>query len=362
MSRYEQKETLTTSNYFLGSSVVKGFVNSKMINQELSWETTTVFNIGLDLGFLKNRLTAELDYYDRLTTDMIRPSDFSIHLSGAYNPAPRRNIGDMRNRGIEANLTWQERKGDFKYNINLNVSYNKNRLEKWNEYLSKGTRFLDMPSNFLYIYEAAGIAQTWEDVYKATPQGASPGDILIKDINGDGQISAEDMIAKPQYQTDRPHTNYGLNFYASYKGFDLSLLFQGGLGRKQVWLTVYNHVNLDSNSNRYASSWDHWNNPWSWDNRDGEWPRLGGSSRNRNNSTFWLDNSNYLRMKNVQLGYSLPQRWLNKIKIDNVRIYGSGENIFTITKFRGVDPEKQTNISDVYPLIRSFSIGINITI
>ncbi len=366
VSRYEQKETLATYNYYLGSSVVKGFVNSKMINQDLSWETTTVFNAGLDLGFLRNRLTAELDYYDRLTTDMIRPSDFSIHLSGAYNPAPRRNIGNMRNRGIEANLTWQDRKGDFRYSVNINIAYNQNRLEKWNEYLSKGatsnglTTYIDMPSAYVYAYEAIGIAQTWEDVYKATPQGASPGDILMKDVNGDGQITAEDMVAMPKHQTDRPHTNYGLNFHASWKGIDLSFMLQGGLGRKQFWLTQFNQGNLE-NSNRYASSWDHWNLPWSWDNRGGEWPRLGVAGRNRSNSTFWLDNLNYLRIKNVQLAYSLPKRWVDKIKIDNIRIYGSGENLFTITKYRGIDPEKQINVSDLYPLLKSFSFGINIT-
>ena len=331
-----------------------------MINQDLSWETTTVFNVGLDLGFLKNRLTAELDYYDRLTTDMIRPSDFSIHLSGAYNPAPRRNIGNMRNRGVEGNFTWRDRRGDFRYTVNLNVAYNKNRLEKWNEFLSKGTTFLDMPYNFVYGYEAIGIAQTWAEVYKATPQGASPGDILIKDVNGDGQISAEDRVAYPQYQTSRPHTNFGMNIHASWKGIDLSLMLQGAAGRKSYWLTYYNDVNL--RTTRYATSWDHYNKPWSWDNRNGEWPRLGGISRNRENSTFWLDNMNYLRLKNIQLGYSLPQRWLDKIHISNVRIFGSGENIFTITKFRGLDPERETHASDTYPLVRSFSFGFNFNI
>ena len=364
VSRYQQKETLGTNNYYLGAgsggSVVKGFVNTKMINQDLSWETTTVFNAGLDLGFLKNRLTAELDYYNRLTTGMIRPSNFSLHLSGAYDPAPRRNIGNMRNQGVEGNFTWRDRMGDFKYSVNLNASYNKNRLEKWNEFLAKGTRFLNMPSNFVYAYEAIGIAQTWEDVYKATPQSASPGDLLIKDINGDGQISSEDMVAMPKYQTNRPHTNYGMNLHGSWKGIDLSLMFQGAAGRKVFWLTSYNNVNFSTT--RFASSWDHWEKPWSWENRDGDWPRLGGNSRNRNSSTFWLDSTSYLRLKNVQLGYSLPKKWMEKINIGSVRIFGSGENIFTITKFRGIDPEKQSHISDVYPLVSSYTIGLNIGI
>lgn len=358
VGRYEQQETLGAAAYMIGGGITKGFVYSKMVNQDLSWETSRVMNMGMDLSFFKNRLTTEIDYYDRLTIDMIRPSDLSLHLSGGYEP-PRRNIGELRNRGIEGNFTWKDKIREFNYSINLNGSYNATVLEKWNEFLGKGWTFLNMPYRFLYTYEDSGIAQTWQDVYNTTPQGASPGDILRKDLNGDGRITGEDKKAYPHIQRDRPTTNFAMNLSASWKNFDGNILFQGSAGRKTYWINIYNNVNFGSS--RYASTWDHWENTWSVENRNGEWPRLGGSN-NREETTFWLDDLSYLRLKNIQLGYTLPKNLLKKAGIESVRIYGSAENLGTFTKFRGLDPEKTGHASDAYPLNKSFSLGINIGI
>jgi TonB-linked SusC/RagA family outer membrane protein len=358
VDRYEQRETLAASNYMNAGNIVKGFVNRKMVNRDLSWETTSVFNLGLDLGFFNNRLSAEIDYYDRLTSGMNRPSEMSLHLTGAYT-APRRNIGNLRNRGVELNLTWRDAIGDFGYSLSLNASKNATRLEKWNEFLGKGWIFLDMPYHFLYTYEDLGIAQTWEDVYNATPQNAAPGDILRKDVNGDGRIDANDKVAYPKIQRDRPTTNFALNTSFSYKGFDLIVLVQGATGRKDYWLNNYNNVNFATQ--RYASSWGHWNNPWNWENRGGSWPRLAGNA-NREETTFWLDDMSYVRLKNIQLGYNVPKTLLRKVGLSTVRIFGSTENLGTLTRFRGLDPEKEGHKSDVYPLNKSYSFGINIGI
>lgn len=358
VDRYEQQETLAGNHYIIDGNIVKGLVNKKMVNKDLTWEETEVMNIGLDLGFWKNKLTIELDYYDRLTTGMNRPSEMSILLTGAYD-APRKNIGDLRNRGIEGNFTWREKRGEFDYMVNANISYNRTKLEKWNEFLGRGWIFLDMPYHFLYTYVDEGIAQTWEDVYNATPQGASPGDILRKDLNGDGRIDGNDKKAYPDVQRDRPTTNFALNASVAWKGFDLSMLWQGATGRKDYWINNYNNVNFGSQ--RYASTWDHWNEPWSVGNRDGEWPRLGGNS-NREETTFWLDDMSYLRLKNLQLGYTVPSGFLQKFGLTSIRIYGSAENLVTFTSFRGLDPEKMGNKSDAYPLVKSYSIGINIGI
>jgi TonB-linked SusC/RagA family outer membrane protein len=358
VDRYEQQETLAANHYMIAGTIAMGLVNSKMVNPELSWETTSVLNLGLDLGFFHSRLTTEIDYYDRLTSGMNRPSDMSILLSGAYS-APRKNIGDLRNRGIEGNFTWKDKIRDFTYIFNLNGSYNSTVLEKWNEFLGRGYTFLNMPYHFLYTYEDIGIAQSWQDVYNATPQGASPGDILRKDLNGDGRIDGNDLKAYPGVQRDRPTTNFAFNTSVAWKGFDLNILFQGAAGRKDYWINIFNNVNFSAQ--RYASTWNHWNNPWSVENRQGEWPRLGGSN-NRAETTFWLDDLSYLRLKNVQLGYTLPKNWLLRVGIESVRIYGSAENLATFTKFRGLDPEKRGSASDAYPLNKSFSLGINIGI
>lgn len=359
VGRYEQQETLAVQNYMMDGSIVRGFVNKKMVNQNLTWEKTTVLNLGLDLGFLNNRLTTELDYYDRLTTGMNRPSEMSIHLTGAYT-APRANIGNLRNRGIEANITWTDKINDWRYSLNLNASYNAMVLEKWNEFLSRGWVFLDMPYHFLYTYQSLGVAQTWDDILNNTPQGAQPGDLLREDLNGDGIIDGKDQKAYPRIQRDRPTTNFAFNGNVAYKGFDLSILIQGATGRKDFWLNRFNQVNFSDR--RYAASWWHWTNPWNLENREGPWPRLGGSGNNQNESSFWLDDLSYVRLKNVQMGYTFSSKLLSKAGLSSLRLYISGENLGTITSFRGLDPEKTGNKSDLYPLNKSFSIGINLGI
>ena len=357
VGRYEQQPTLGASQYMVGGTIVNGFISQKMTNENLTWETTTVFNYGMDLTFLKNRLTVELDYYDRLTKGMNQPSSMSNLLTGAYT-APRVNIGNLRNRGIEGNFTWKDKVADFTYAINLNVSYNATRLESWSGYLDRGNTFLNMPYHFIYGYVDQGIAKTWQDVYNATPQGASPGDLLLTDLNGDGRIDGNDQKAYPKIQRDRPTTNFGLTTNCQWRGFDLSVLFQAAAGRKDYWLNNYNTTNIPLT--RYASSWDQYNNAWAVTNADGIWPRLSGSGNNRNSTTFWLDDMSYIRLKNIQFGYNLPKKWLNKLSIDNLRIYLSGENLATFTKFRGLDPERIGNASDLYPLNKSYSIGINV--
>ena len=358
VGRYEQQETLSKRNYIINGVPVNGFVNTKMVNQDLTWETTKVFNVGLDLGFFNNRLNVEFDYYDRFTTGMNRPSELSIHFGGFT--APRMNIGDLRNRGVELNLTWNNRANDWNYRINANVSYNRNRLEKWNQFLSRGTTFLGMPYGFLYTYESLGIAQNWNDILQNTPQGCSPGDILRKDLNGDGLIDGKDMKADPNTLTSRPTTHFALNGNAAYKGFDLNVLFEGAAGRKAMWLNSYKTTSFPEV--KFAPIWEHWSKPWAVDNRDGDWPRLNGAGANNSASTFWLDNLAYLRMKNLQIGYTVPKIFLKKMGLSNLRIFVSGENLFTITAYRGLDPEKQGGANDAYPLNRTFAIGLNLDI
>lgn len=355
VGRFEQVETLSQWNYIMGNDqIAKGFANKKMINKDLTWEVSKVFNLGLDLGFLNNRLRVELDYYNRLTTDMIRPSQMSIHLNGAYN-APRRNIGNMRNQGFELNLNWKDKIGQVDYSVSLNGSYNRNILEKWSEFLGRGTTFIDMPYGFIYCYENDGMAQTWEDVYSHTPQGATPGSILRKDLNGDGIIDGKDQRAHTNYLGSRPTTSLGLTLNAAWKGFDVSALFNAAFGRKAYWNTNYTNTNFDTK--RYAATWDHWNKPWSLENRDAEWTRIGVGM---GGSDYFLQNTDYLRLKNLQVGYNFPKKWLSKISMANLRLYFSAENLFTLTGFDGLDPERPYSGNNLYPTNKSYSLGVNV--
>lgn len=367
---YELQEVLTNTNYVnstvngsaVGQSSVIGFQNKKFINTNLTWEKTTMLNLGLDMAFFGNRLTTEFDYYDRLTTGMIRPGDLSIFLSSAFNP-PRRNLGDLRNRGIEANLTWKENRGDFSYMVNLNASYNRTILEKWPEFLARSAVFLDMPYQFVYAYQSAGIAQTWEDVYNAPVQGASPGDILLKDVNGDGRIDHNDQVAYPNFQTQRPTTNFSFRSSVSWKGFDLGVMLQGATGRKDYYNNNLTNTRITQATNQ-AINWNQYLNTWTVDNRGAALPRLTSGTAaapfTTNASTFWLDDITYLRLKNLQLGYTFNQPYMKKVGVSALRLYVSADNLATISNYRGLDPEKVTYSNDVYPLSKMFVLGLNV--
>lgn len=358
IGRYQQQEVLYQNNYMLDGSIAKGFVYSKMLNPDLTWESTGVFNLGLDLMFFDGKLSTEFDYYDRLTTGMLQKSQMSIMLTGAYE-APMANLGTLRNRGFEANLTWRDRIADFTYSANFNISYNRTNLEKWGEFLDKGYVYINMPYHFVYSQPDRGLAQTWTDSYNATPQGVAPGDVIRLDTNGDGRIDGNDKVAYTNFQRDMPTTNFALNLQMAWKGIDVSLLFQGSAGRKDFWNNKYTEINLPDK--RYASNWDQWNKPWSWENRGGEWPRLGGLVTNKTETDFWLQNMTYLRMKNLMVGYTFPKKWTRKCFIENLRIYGTAENLLTITGYKGLDPEKAANSQDLYPITKSYSIGVNLS-
>jgi len=358
IGRYQQQELLYQNNYIVGGSIANGFIYSKMLNKDLSWESTAVLNLGLDLVYLNGKLSTEFDYYDRLTTGMLQRSQVSLHLTGAYEAAYA-NLGNLRNRGAEANITWKDKVKDFRYSVNFNVSYNRSRLEKWAEFLDKGSIYVNMPYQYLYSYQDKGLAQTWQETYAATPQSLAPGDVVRKDVNGDGLIDGNDRVASTNNLTDMPTTNYGLNLQMFWKGFDLSMLFQAATGRKDFWINVYNTSNLPKQ--RYASSYEQLNDTWSWENRDASRPRLGGAATNMSETTLWLDDMSYLRMKNIMLGYTLPKKWTQRLSISSLRVYGSTENIFTLTNYRGLDPEKIGSTVDVYPLTKSFSVGVNVS-
>lgn len=295
---------------------------------------------------------------------MIRPGQVSRLLSGLE--APDRNIGEMRNRGAEISLSWQDQIADFSYGVGINYSYNKNKLLKWNERLGRGDKFLGYPYEMVYTYKAIGIVQTWEEVANAPYQSdnLAPGDLLMEDINGDGMIDSNDKVAMPNIMRYIPTSDFSISFNADWKGFDLSMLFQGNAGRKNFWLDNFNNVNVYTS--RYAFQ-EHHLDTWSPDNRGAKFPRLTSGSNggfNQEQSTFWLYSCDYIRLKNIQLGYRIPSKILKNIGVNSVRIHVSAENLFTITKWPGLDPEKlpKSGSEIPYPLMKNYSLGINITL
>ncbi len=269
----------------------------------------------------------------------------------------------MRNQGVELELSWRDNIGKVNYGVSMNASYNAIKLLKWNEFIARGSTssganiFLGLPYDFIYTYEDIGIAQTWQDVYNATPQGIQPGDIIRKDLNGDGRIDGNDRVAYKNTLRNRPNTYFALNSFAAWKGFDIVVFVQGSAGRKDYWINAFNNPNFSNQ--RYASTWSHWEEPWTPENREGAWPRLGGSGNNTLETSYWLDDMSYIRLKNIQLGYNLPKSLLKKVGIYSLRIAGSAENLGTITSYRGLDPEKAGSNNNLYPINKSYSISIN---
>ncbi len=367
VGRYEQQTTLTTNNYMIGGNQVIGLVNSKLVNQNLSWESTNVLNLGLELGFLHGKLTAEVDYYNRLTKGIIQGSQLSNLLTGAFS-APNTNIGNMRNKGVELTLGWRDKIGAVTYGVSVNGSYNKTNLEKWSQLLTRGATytgangvtsnvFLNMPYNYTYTYVDNGIAQTWQNIYAGTPQGSQPGDLVRQDLNGDGKIDGNDQKAL-QTSRDRPTTSFAVNAFAAWKGIDLGMLWAGTAGRKDFWLTAFNSPNFSAS--RYSVTEQDVTNPWSVENRGGLWPRVGGSGNNTATTTFWLNDMSYIRLKNVQLGYTFPRPLFRKLGVTNFRIAGTAENLLTITSYNGLDPEKAGNNNNVYPIVKSYSLAVQL--
>jgi TonB-linked SusC/RagA family outer membrane protein len=368
---YSQLQTFVSTPYILnGNTLVSGVSANKQVNPNFTWESTRVANLGLDLGFLNDKLTAEIDVYDKLTTNLIRPLTLSTLLTGYL--APNYNIGSFRNDGLELNLTWRSNINKLNYGATFNFSYNIDRLESWNQHLNFSKNYLQMPWFFAYYMQSSGIAQSWQQIYNAPYQGnanIAPGDLLYKDLNGNGQIDSYDKKAVPTTNEQRPTCNYGMNLFASYKGFDISVLLQASTGRKDYFLEDITSTNIAPQ--RFNFQTLYLNQTWSLDNRNALYPRLEGANtaNNRVESDFWLESMDYLRFKNMQIGYTVPARFLKKLGIDRVRIYGTAENLFTISGWRGVDPEKSTlnngqggNLNDdPFPILKSYSVGLNVS-
>jgi hypothetical protein len=275
----------------------------------------------------------------------------------------------MRNRGVEVTVAWRDRIGKLGYDVSINGSYNKTRLEKWSQLLTRGatytgsnnissTVFINMPYNYVYTYVDNGIAQTWNNIYHSTPQGDQPGDIVRQDLNGDGKIDGNDQVAL-QNPRDRPTTSFALNANASYRGFDAGMLWTGTAGRKDFWLNAFNNTNF--NSTRYAVNENDVTLPWSVENRGGWWPRIGGNSNNTAQTTFWLYDMSYLRLKNVHLAYTFPRAWFQRLGVSTFRVAVLAENLWTLTRYPGLDPEKAGSNNNLYPLNKSYSVNAQLS-
>lgn len=347
-------------NYAPGGLPATGAAQVNMANSLISWETTTSSNIGIDLGLFNNRLNLAFDYFKRNTTDIL----LDLPIPGIIGLArPTQNAGEVENTGWDLSLNYRKAEGEFNYNVGFNLSDVRNEivdLKDAGPFISTYTiNQVGSPINALYGYQSLGLFRSQEEVDASPVQigDYGPGDIKYADIDGDGDIDEED---RTEIGSSIPRYTFGLNFNASYKNFDFSFLVQG-VGKADVLLrrdagwAFYNSGKI--------SSWQL--DSWTPENTDATYPRLiaDRSHNNFEDSSFWVYDAAYARLKNLTIGYSLPSSLISRLPIANLRIYASGDNLFTIHDLPdGWDPERPNGDATTYPITSTYTIGVNITL
>ncbi|MEN7551736.1 SusC/RagA family TonB-linked outer membrane protein [Rapidithrix thailandica] len=356
-------------NYPFGGGMHSGAAQVVADVPDISWETSTEFNIGIDAGFFNNKLSLSLDYYNRLTEDIL----VNVPVSVVYGlPAPTVNDGSMRNRGIEVLLTHRNAIGQLNYSVSVNGTYNKNKVIRLAN-PSKGglIRVEGEPWNSYFGYEHIGFHQTDDDADSEPHIAGLPvkaGDLKYKDQDGNGVIDDNDRVV---LGNTIPEFTYGLSITMDYKGFDLSAFFQGA---EKVYRTLGGNIEwpFADGGSALAAHLDRTLVENGAIVKEGHYPRtLLGGPRNLNAqmSSFVVHDASYLRMKNLQIGYNLPKTLLEKIHLSKARIYVSGQNLFTITSFPSdFDPEVYGDWTTAsgsanyrYPQVKFYMMGFNLT-
>ena len=353
-------------NYTFGGTspvIAPGVSPVNGANSNIKWETSTERTVGIDATFLKGKISLTVDHFNKLTTDIL----LSIPVGGVYGlNSPVQNAGAVRNKGWEFTLGFNDRKGDFSYNASGNISFIRNEVTDLHGTgpIISGYTFQQVgyPINSLYGYVAEGIFQNQEEIKNHATQNTrtAPGDIKYKDLNGDGVITTADKQYLGNYF---PKASFGFNLGGSWKNFDLSLFFQGAAGVKS-YMDAGKIGAVSSGPGKPTSVLL---DSWSTQNTSAALPRILTTYTQNDPSSmpssFWVKNGSYLRLKNFQVGYSLPQAWLHAIRVQKVRLYYSGQNILTFSSlYKWIDPEAP-NISSIYyyPQVKTNTIGLNVT-
>ncbi len=350
------------------SSTTSGITLASTGNPELKWETTTQNNIGLDFQLLNGAINVSADYYIKKTKDMLTIPP-ALDVAGE-NAAVWLNTGDMKNNGWEVTVAYNSPQyGDFSWNGSVNISQYKNELVTLNsrqKFIGGDQRLIPgEPMGVYYGYVCDGIFQDATQVANhATQAGAAPGRLIYRDLNGDGVIDDNDrcIIGDPN-----PDLSLGLNLAFKYKAFTLDMFFAGDFGfdiqnHMKRQLLSMNYGNLATNRGAEIL------NAWTPTNTSSDIPALSLTDDNNEArfSTYYVENGSYMKMKYLKLSYSLPKNLIKRIGASNLDIYGQVENVFTMTKYKGLDPEILPGEygaridNGAYPRPRTFTIGLNL--
>lgn len=373
-------------NYSFGepATSVLGSTISSRGNANVKWESSTQADGGIDIGIWHNKLSVTVDYFVKTTSDML--IRVPLPLIGGNASTPFVNAGKVENKGLEVELNYKNNDHPLKYDLNLNFSTIANKVLSLSDKSQPitGGRIdngvdatltaVGHPIGSFYLLQTEGIFQNAADIFKHAYQGNNikPGDIKFKDQNGDGIIDEKDRV---YLGSAIPKFIYGATTNVEYRNFDLSVFFQGSYGNK-----IYVQVNQDIEGfyRGFNLTKRVYDQRWHGEGTSMVMPRVSwnGSTNNKIPSSRFLQDGSYLRMKNLQIGYSIPEKNINRFHIKSLRIYLTGQNLWTLTKFTGLDPEMHTsdNINSekyhgdvaagidwgTYPSARSYIIGLNL--
>jgi TonB-linked SusC/RagA family outer membrane protein len=403
MARYTLLNTQFNYPFGVGNhTLYPGITATSIGNPDIRWEKTETTNIGLDLGFFGNRLDFSAEVFNRLTTDMLLR--VPVPISAGLNDAPMVNAGSVRNRGIELSVNYKNRINQFRYELGFNVSYIQNEVTGlgtgnepvwggWldesniNDFITKTD--VGRPIGSFYGYVTDGIFNTEEEIKASAQydygkndfeQTTRPGDFRFVDLNGDGQITAED---RTYLGSPMPDFVFGIPLSFGYKNFDLSVFFQGQTGNKVFNVMDYYLNNAASGYNLYADIREkQWSGQLREDraflplNLNASVPDLRNSDLNRNfrASDFMLKDGSYIRLKEIRLTYNFDKKVCSKLYVQDLSMFVGAYNLLTFTRYNGFDPEvgkligtESNNVNmgidhGTYPQSRTITVGLKITL
>jgi TonB-dependent starch-binding outer membrane protein SusC len=365
-------------NYPFGEVKSTGYAVSNLGNNIVRWETSNQLNVGVDVEMWNGKFSASLDYFNKITSDLLVRQPIASSAGEAQSPWV--NNGKVLNSGFELALTYTNTIGGFRYSLSGNAATLHNEVQEVNAPIVGGAIGSDRitrtekgyPIGSFYLYEMEGIFQSTADIFTHAFQGNNiqPGDVKFKDQNADGLIDGNDRrhIGSPI-----PKVTAGFNVNLIYQNWDLSLFFQGAYGQK-----IFSVLNRDIEGfyRPFNVTQRYYDNHWTGPGTSNEFPRASwdASGNNTKYSSRFLEDGSYTRLKNLQLGYAIPKTVLDRIGFEALRIYVSGTNLITFTKYQGLDPEMTVSNNaqgqgdgsagldwGTYPAARSYNIGVNLT-
>jgi TonB-linked SusC/RagA family outer membrane protein len=378
ISNYGSIGLLNKSNYVFGNTLTTGQYQQTFSNQALGWENSRMFDLGFDLSMLQNRIAITYDFYDKVNEDLLL--DVPIpSITGTTSTLM--NIGRVRNRGMELGITSQNIRGKgFNWTTALNISYNRNKvlelgpggdpIIKTGMSTMDGTHITQVgsPIGSFYGFIFDGIYNSQAEINAAPHLSTDrPGDPIIRDVNGDKQITMDDRTI---IGNNFPDYTFGVDNTFKYGNFDLRVLVHGVQGMEILNLTKHGIGIMHGRLNQLGEARDRWRSPEQPGNGEVFRASLDINGYRRLASTHYVEDASFVRLKNITLGYSLPRQWMSRMKISSARVYVSVQNLATWTKYPMYNPEASQNAyndpltpgsdMDVYPLAKTFSAGISL--